>query len=80
LWKKRVLFRATITRPSVVPFRVQHDEDREPDFKIWIVNENDLILPIALLALKEPALVRVCTRDIVEPRAILFAQDEPSSP
>ena len=68
-------------------------EDLEPDFKIRVANENGRILLVAVSpALQEPALVRVRVfwvetrvqalddvpgETIVDPRAIIFAKDDP---
>ena len=68
-------------------------EDLDPDFEIWVANENGRILLVAVSpALQEPALVRVRvfwvkprvqavddvpSETIIDPRAIIFAKDDP---
>ena len=77
----------------LILFKVCCTEDLEPNFKIRVANENSRIRLVAVSpALQEPALVRVRgfrmeTRvqaldnvpreTIVDPRAIVFAKDDP---
>jgi hypothetical protein len=68
-------------------------EDLKPDLEIGVTNENGRILLVTVpLALQEPALIRIAIFDIktriqaldkvpgetiVDPRAIVFAKDDP---
>ncbi|MBM6582716.1 hypothetical protein ILT44_21150 [Microvirga sp. BT689] len=77
----------------LILFKAVCAEDLEPDLEIRITNENGWILLVAIsLALQEPTLVwlrvfRVETRiqaldkiprqTIVDPRAVVFAKDDP---
>jgi len=77
----------------LILFGVVRDEALEPDFKIRVANENGPILLIAVThTVHEPAFVRVRVfrietriqalnnipgEMIVDPRAIVFAKDEP---
>ena len=77
----------------LIVFEAPGLEDLEPDFKIRVANENGLILLVAVSrAVQEPALVRVRVfwikpriqarnkvpgETIVDPRAVIFAKDDP---
>jgi hypothetical protein len=77
----------------LILFEVVRVEDLEPDFKIRIANEKGRFLLVAVSrAVQEPALVRVRVFDIqtriqaldkisrqtiVDPRAIVFAKEDP---
>src|SRR5215213_8739238 len=77
----------------LILFKAAHIEDLEPDLEIRVTNENGRILLVAFFqTVQEPALVRVRVfyieariqaldkipgKTIVDPRAIVFAKEDP---
>ncbi|WP_114948785.1 hypothetical protein [Microvirga calopogonii] len=77
----------------LILFEIARAEDLEPCFKIWIADENGRILLVVVSrAVQEPALVRVRVfridtriqaldkvpgETIIDPRAVIFAKEEP---
>ena len=76
----------------LILFKAARIKDLEPDLKIRITNENGWILHVASQPIKEPTLIltwvfwietriqaldNVTCETIVDPRAIVFAKDEP---
>jgi hypothetical protein len=85
--------RHNLSAQRLILFKAVCVEDLEPDFEIGVTNENGrILLGVFLRAVQEPALIRarvfsietriealdkISCQTIVDPRAIVFAKDNP---